>query len=396
MRNRERNVVHEGDYSYSVDHSRSDHDTSEFSGIGAAHTVSFDRMTDVVTPRYHERSAKGEVIVSPMHKHVYDASITSSEPFSIYHKGDECTHNYSNSERISKTLGIMGSTNSTYVDLTRPKSLASTSAWADVNSGIFQGAVFLGELRETLGFLRNPLNSLTRQFKKDHKRVPKGTNLHQFYADNWLAMRYGLRPLIKDYQDALDAVDSLRKPLPDRFTARGYSAVNVTVPYYAETDVSIFGCKAEGIITQEGSVRTGILYQVDNRNTFGLSLHDIPIAAWELIPYSFVVDWFLNTGSYISAITPRIGVKVLGSWTTTQIETESDVFTTIQSLGGSTYDLVSSGGYRSRIKRRILSRKPGVSSPELLAQNALSDMDLGTDRLIDIMSLARRILMIPK
>jgi hypothetical protein len=37
---------------------------------------------------------------------------------------------------------------------------------------------------------------------------------------------------------------------------------------------------------------------------------------WELTPFSFIIDWFLNVGTTIAAWTPNAGVTQLASWVT--------------------------------------------------------------------------------
>jgi hypothetical protein len=144
------------------------------------------------------------------------------------------------------------------------------------------------------------------------------------------------------------AVDEFRSPKPQRYTARGHASssfdVGGTIDHPA---FSIFKCKSEYEKLHDVSVRTGILYELDHRDVFGLSFKEIPITAWELVPYSFVIDWFVNAGDYIQAVTPKLGVKVLGSWSTTEDEIVTKTTTTLEDVVGSTYNLVSPGGYTS-------------------------------------------------
>jgi hypothetical protein len=44
--------------------------------------------------------------------------------------------------------------------------------------------------------------------------------------------------------------------------------------------------------------------------------------AWELVPYSFVVDWFLNTADFLAAWNPSVDVVPLTSWVTIMSEIE--------------------------------------------------------------------------
>jgi hypothetical protein len=63
--------------------------------------------------------------------------------------------------------------------------------------------------------------------------------------------------------------------------------------------------------------------------------------AWELIPFSFVVDWFANVGDYFYSLVPAFGYKQLGSClVTTRYRTS--IFTVLEPVEqpGSEYDIV--------------------------------------------------------
>jgi len=65
------------------------------------------------------------------------------------------------------------------------------------------------------------------------------------------------------------------------------------------------------------SVRAGVLTDilcVNALNLFGLD--SLAEAAWDLIPFSFIVDWFVDIGTFIAAWTPEMGLKPLASWYT--------------------------------------------------------------------------------
>jgi hypothetical protein len=62
-------------------------------------------------------------------------------------------------------------------------------------------------------------------------------------------------------------------------------------------------------------VRAGILCQIEHLNRIGIYGLTQPIEAiWELIPFSFIVDWFFNVGSTIGGWIPEMGTRTLASW----------------------------------------------------------------------------------
>jgi hypothetical protein len=69
-------------------------------------------------------------------------------------------------------------------------------------------------------------------------------------------------------------------------------------------------------VSHKRKVRAYVLYEVEAGlsavlNDFGVL--DFPASAWELIPFSFVVDWFIPIGDWIQAATPKLGVHVITS-----------------------------------------------------------------------------------
>lgn len=294
---------------------------------------SIDLMTDQIVPRFRNRSAEGEIFVNPMNsKSEKRTSGGSSGKYKIPQILPLCDISYEITDGAA--ILVPTSCGSLYhlagnADVDALKTLAGTQAAAKIDDPIFHGAVFLGELRETIGFLRAPLRNLNKYLNSLRKRGAtrgyKGRTLASYISDNWLQYRYGIKPLVMDVQDALEAVDSLKeKPLTNRKTARGYHMVHEN----HEGSISgwfstMWQCHKDiktRIVTE---CRAGVLYEIDARDTFGLGLNDIPDTAWEVIPYSFVADWFWNVGDYITAITPKAGVRHLGSWTTVTITSVS-------------------------------------------------------------------------
>lgn len=116
-------------------------------------------------------------------------------------------------------------------------------------------------------------------------------------ANGWLEWQYGWKPLMGTIYDA--ANESVRFVLNriERFSASASRRVEPT-PTGSTTVAS-----RVVPITRNGSGKQGCKFVIKlNVPDFDLarwsSLNPISIG-WELIPYSFVVDWFVDIGSYL-------------------------------------------------------------------------------------------------
>lgn len=129
-------------------------------------------------------------------------------------------------------------------------------------------------------------------------------------ADAWLGWNYGVRPIM---QDVYGAMEALANANTDAFVVvhtvhavdrEFYDAViNTTLaPNY----------RVQTVVYGHVEVRGRLDFIVENPLLFTLDRLGItnPIATgWELIPFSFVVDWFLPVGNFLRGVFPPQGVS---------------------------------------------------------------------------------------
>lgn len=286
---------------------------------------------------------------------------------------------------------------------------ASTAAMGKVAPPTIQGLVTLGELRETIHMLRNPFQNLVK-FLESVKRTSRykrwrasrqAGNLSEFLQAEWMRYRYGIRPFISELQAGLSAVEAIlangEKP---RYTARSkieVSQSSIEVPTLTD---GTYNVQTRASYLHKVIVRAGVLYDWDldfqgTGSILGLRASDVPAALWELTTLSFVLDWFVNIGDYISAITPVAGVTRLAEWYTvteelSALRTASNPTLTPAALSGGWALAYASGGtdYETIVRSHRECVLPvGLTLKPFALARVSSDA-----RLIDSIILAKQLL----
>lgn len=174
----------------------------------------------------------------------------------------------------------------------------------------------LAEAREIPSLVRSVssdlysiLRSLNSRFKTSDMRTaafisPKQLLKHPMRAlrklgSEWMAYRYGIMPLVYSYRDMLKTVkrgqevtskaSAVVNPKPTGVTLPGSTSTYKWVEYVGSHVVS-------------GTVYQYFPWGQGTAQLASLGFNPL-VTAWELIPYSFVIDWFVNVGDYIAAKT---------------------------------------------------------------------------------------------
>lgn len=222
-----------------------------------------------------------------------------------------------------RTSGLDGYYNSNATSLTSKvdsRALEIFSKKAISAQRKFQSLVFGGELKETIELLVRParavrglLDGHVGSFLKKGapRRFHNGSSLRRYVSDRWLEFSFGVKPLLSDLEDAGNAiVDTLIRTDPNVKVTAKYrdQIVNVT-PVSDET----FGnarirrryveSRFGAYVKYFGSIHCPT-WSGDHKFPFdslGLDWSEVLPSFWELIPYSFLVDYFTNVGTIIDA-----------------------------------------------------------------------------------------------
>lgn len=308
---------------------------------------SVETMADCISRDFAKNQAKGVIFNNPMTQSKMTVTSYGDTGWKFYANPAPESH-YWGDHPADWCIGTYGPPAqavwpSELIDELR--GLAVTKAHANVQSPAVYGGVFLGEMRETIRMFKKPLSGLQDFIRNRNKwdpyrgRKPQGSRKNRMqrgrktqesltdglYAasQSWLEARLGWRPFLLE-------LDALRKELEtgqfnERYTARGQSERTVEVTGNSEANtngvVTTFINHQHSVIT----CRAGILYEAYQSvpQRMGFAWSAVPATAYELIPFSFVVDWFVNLGDYIQALTPKVGVRHLCSWTSLSVVNRS-------------------------------------------------------------------------
>lgn len=170
-----------------------------------------------------------------------------------------------------------------------------TNAAAKLYSDGFDALTWLAELKD----VRRLWESISDKLL--HLKVPK--NLRGL-SSSWLEYRYGWRQLVNDFKNLNEACAKL-KDKRARHSARTGTRQSSSTSTPTSTPGQYYDTMEIVTDTVEVSARGCVTADVEVP-TFQFNLLQ---TAWEIIPYSFVIDWFVNVGKTLSAISFLLNVR---------------------------------------------------------------------------------------
>lgn len=185
----------------------------------------------------------------------------------------------------------------------------------------FSSPIFLGELKETLQMIRRPAQGLRNLLgnylngvKKAKKKSPKEWKKN--LSSLWLEGTFGWKPLASDIQDGYKAYANLVSQHDnEQRLVSGYGIEEQEVPAGTFMNQPMFfgsGGFTPGYvnkITKDKAVVkiTGVVVRRvdatlrDKLARVGFNAEEFVPTVWELLPWSFLIDYFSNIGDVLEA-----------------------------------------------------------------------------------------------
>nr|APG77229.1 hypothetical protein [Hubei levi-like virus 7] len=203
-------------------------------------------------------------------------------------------------------LAVAGAERVKTADMIAKTAINFANAYRNLRKGNFAKAA------EDLGV--PPAKRAKSRFNKDYaKRGARAA------GGGWLALQYGWKPLISDIYGSCEAIARAgNQPVIGRVK----QTVTRTFPLRRRT-VS----KSQDLVQvdfwdgeQKVAVQYGITFVRENGGLHVLSelgITNPALIAWELVPFSFVVDWFLPIGSWLETFDATSGLVFHSGYRTT-------------------------------------------------------------------------------
>lgn len=235
-----------------------------------------------------------------------------------------------------------------------------------------------------LGMVEDDVQSSVRKAQKRHG---KKLSPYKALGNEWLALQYGWKPLLSDVYNAAEGLAALSGERQVRVSAsesarwfnrhRNHLWQNVPA---LRTEQGIYSRKYVYVFSHSSEV-------LKDLSAFGIT--NPASVAWELLPWSFVFDWFVPLGDYIDVWDATLGLTFLKGSVTTfkKYRVQYDANGTVQPVPNSTYYTAYGHSRYTKVEctRGVLANFPGPNlptfAPHITANRGVSTAALLRQRL---------------
>lgn len=342
--------------------------SAPFTTIPTTSSYIHTRMDDIVTPGFKKIQKSGGIVNSPMSqvKNVFMASppvygstaeqvltvlqnsITSNGFYVIYQWAPRVDLIFSCPTEIAIEIQSQADALCIHDDYRN----SYNTALSRIDNADLDTLVAMAEAKKTLATLTLGLARVSTLFKQIKRGQiskitdsirGKGLSKKQQadrLQDAWLEARYAWRPIIYDINGAIKALQR-GKTLTPRRTFRGSTTKVDDEVISFQRSVNGYTYDVEGVAEVTQHCRSGVLCEalLETSVPHSLGLFNVAKAGWELVPWSFVIDWFINTGYILRSLKPIASFKEKTAWANQETEVKFSGIISITAPNGEQKDL---------------------------------------------------------
>lgn len=344
-----------------------------------------ETMTDTVVPNFNERRRRGEVFFNPMSHTWLTLRAPSGSGFHVKAKnaincgGVNRYYEDWNSRSIADHLyriqhGLAVG------DLARPEKSFDSSILNDLvteagtrvrsqrgrsKTNLYES---LAEVDRTLGILPGLLKSAQKVVKAGQRRADRNSRRAVGAAESYLSYAYGIRPLISDISGVLSGVQKKMRRIRETSRSSTSHSYFETAPWIFTSATATWNMRTDHVLTANVRAMSLDEYYADLGFNLGFSTKNLLTLPWELVPYSFVVDWFVNIGDVIGSLVPSPGFSQLGSCYVVDTSVDMMVHSVSQTASPSNTIVSQDIGYfHSTLREK--TRRPGLPLPGVVLKS---------------------------
>lgn len=363
-------------------------------------------MEDWVVPGFAAKRDRGEIVNNPMSSTETSYEVGSSGVFCTYKDGTTIGDYLEEGSYIVNSIN-MPVMSPVAIDIENIINYTMTNALAKCRTSGMKGIVALAEMKKTLRMLTHPLDAIhsllehiwqvrqageTLRVEKingevrsiNGRKVYRGKAKYQgpgrvvgkpqetllipiseAISGSVLANNLGLRPLLMDLEAFLKDIPQAHQE--ERLTFRSTAEETQTDSVSSAWDSGFLHHTLDTATTHKVTVRSNVMIRdkLSAPLDFGVSLHDIPDAGWELIPFSFLVDYVVNVGDVLGAWRAVFTQEILSASTVYTVDSQAVRQVSDCTTSDSRWTVVSppTGADTTRIITKV--REVGVRTPKL-------------------------------
>lgn len=143
----------------------------------------------------------------------------------------------------------------------------------------------------------------------------KGPSITKSVAENWLELQYGWKPLLQDIHGSFEALSKLNED--ESFVHRVMASATVQTDENYTFPVNVLPSSAgnhKSLILTRSSCRIVVRYRIESplKSFLAQTGFTNPInLVWEILPWSFVLDWFIPIGPYLETLSAWDGLTFM-------------------------------------------------------------------------------------